>query len=156
MLLSWPLAEKVKNAGPRIQRDSESLCPNPNKMRLLTSWSENNFYYAHHFMPCTVAHTWLFSYCAKIFLCCSSCSCRCCLCGISSAGVSGQSRFHSQKSISFCDIWDLTQAMIVSRPPSLVSQISPLTLIYLVRLTSSGKVNSSGGGRGPHLQWFQI
>ena len=123
-------------------------------MRLVTYWSENNFYRqtctSLHAMHSARAHTWLFSYCAKIFLCWSSCFCR--YCGISSAGVSGQSRFHSHKSISFCDIWDLTQAMRVSRPPSLVSQISKLVLLNFnvwksqYSLTSSGKVNSSGGG----------
>ena len=88
--------------------------------------------------------TSLFSYCANIFLCCSSCSCSFPSCSFIFSP--GQSRFHFQNSHSTSDIWNLIQAMMVSIEPSLVSQIFQLESSE-PKAMSSGNVKFSGAGR---------
>ena len=92
--------------------------------------------------------TSLFSYCAKIFLCCSSSSCifPFCIPNLDFIFSPGQSRFHFQNSHSVSDIWNLIQAMIVSIEPSLLSQIFQLESSE-PKAMSSGNVKFSGAGR---------
>ena len=94
--------------------------------------------------------TSFFSYCAKIFLCCSSSSCifPFCIPNLDFIFSPGQSRFHFQNSHSTSDIWNLIQAMMVSIEPSLLSQIFQLELESCEsKAVSSGNVKFSGAGR---------